>query len=288
MPVLTARWRKGKGSVCCLTLAILMVGTACSDSTAPSSAGVAHIRVINSLFQDDGTNIVPVSIDFLFDSATTTPSVFGIPRASHAAGDSANGYQSLSPRVHSYIARRAGDTSLYASVFTTSTDLPYLPRLFLAGATYYTAIVAGVIPATGNIPNNTVPFTLIVDDPFPGPTFQSVVQARFRVVNAAPYTVGSGNGATVLVYVTPGSTPPVGSITQYASLAAAGYRNGSAYVNVDPGTYVITITAGGVIVAQQMVTFAAGEVRSLILQSVMSGAPNPSTNVLTNLLDHQY
>jgi hypothetical protein len=229
-----------------------------------------------------------VAIDYLVDSATADPSRFNIPSFSLAPDGNVDGYISIARGVHSFVARRAGDASLTSSVYTNSRSVPYLPRQFLSAGTYYTTVVAGVIPATGGIPFYAVYFTVLVDDPFPGPTIGDVAQARFHVINAAPFASSDGNGATVNVYLTPGSTVPSDVATQYVRLGTANYRDKSPDFNVDPGTYVVTLVANGQIVAQQSIVFAAGEVRTLVLQSTASGTPGTGNHVLHNILDHQY
>jgi hypothetical protein len=259
-----------------------------ADTAAPSQRAATYVRVVNALFQANTSDTVPVPIDYVIDSAAGSPSAMGISAAGRSVGDSTNAYITLASGVHSYIARRAGDTTITASVYTTTTDLPYLPKQYLSPGAYYTAIVAGIVPATGVITNNTIPFVFLIDDPFPGPRVNDVVQARFRVVNAAPYGAASGAGAIVSVYVTPGSVPPPGNITQYGVASTARYRGASAYINVDPGPYVVTLRASNVIVFQQAITLSAGEVHTLILQSTASGAPSIGNHMVTNVLDHQY
>lgn len=267
---------------------VALVGAACGmDTSAPSARAATHVRVINALFQANDNDTIPVAIDYVIDSASGPPSALAIPAVGHSAGDSANGYMTLASGVHNYIARRAGDTALTASLYTTTTDLPYLPKQFLSPGIYYTAVVAGIVPGTGPVSNNTIPFVFLVDDPYAGPLVDNVVEPRFRVVNAAPYAATSGNGAIVSVYVTPGSTPPA-NITQSGVAGTARYRSASPYINVDPGPYVITLRASNVIVSQQSITLSAGEVRTLILQSTASGAPSMGNHIVTNVLDHQY
>jgi len=249
------------------------------------------VRIINALFQgNDPHTAVPQPIDYLIDSATTGAGVADLAAYAITTGDSANGYRTLDQGVHSYVARVSGavaGTTGESSVYTTSTNLPYLPKQYLTGNTYYTIVVAGIIPATGDIGDNSVPFVLLADDPFPGPVYAAVIQARFRLINAAPYTDSVGMGQDVQLYLTSGSAAP-SDLTRLVPLGAASYQDASSYFNVDPGTYWLTLTAGGTVVAQQSVTLGAGEVRSLILQSTMAGAPSTANHIVTNLLDHQY
>lgn len=271
-----------------LGAALLTSVLACGqDATGPSTSNVTNVRVINALFQSDGSTSTHVPIDYLIDSSMTSPSFFAIVASGVSVSDSANGYVALPGGVHRLVARRAGDTSLTASVYTTSSDLPYVPTLSFPSSVYTTIIVAGIVPATGTIPNNTVPYKSLIDDPFPGPEVNHVIQARFRLINAAPYTAASGNGTTVTMYVTPGDTVPANP-TVYTPLGTASYRAASGYVNVDPGPYMITLRVGSTTVLQQVVTFGAGDVRTLVLQSTAAGAPSTANHTLINWLDHHY
>jgi hypothetical protein len=117
------------------------------------------------------------------------------------------------------------------------------------------------------VPSSAVPVSILVDDPFPGPSLNGAVQARFTLINAAPYAAATGAGAMLSVYLFPGSTPPADAITNYAAQATVFYRSRTRAINVDAGTYVIVVAAGTTILAQQTVTFAAGDVRTLVLQS---------------------
>jgi hypothetical protein len=172
----------------------------------------------------------------------------------------------VTPGVHDFVARVAGDTAAYSSVYTNSTGLPFLPHQMLVARAYYTLIVAGVIPASGQIPNNTVPFVALLDDPFPGATVGDTTQARITLVNAAPFASASGTGQTVVWYVTPGATPPA-VLTNYPAMGAAAYRAASQPININPGQYTVTVKAGANVVAQQSITVTMGEVRTLVLQS---------------------
>lgn len=258
-----------------------------SDATGPKTSALTHIRVINALFQDNTTDSTHVAIDYLIDSSVVAPSFFNIPAGGISVGDSANGYVGLPSGPHGLLARRAGDTTLAASLYTTSSNQPYIPILSFSSGAYTTIVVAGIVPATGSIATNTIPVTVIADDPFPGPMVNQIVQARFRVINAAPYSSSTGRGATATVYVTPGDTIPTNP-SFYTPLGTAGYRGASAYINVDPGTYVVTIVASNATVAQQVISFGAGNVRTLVLQSIASGVPSLANHTLVNLLDHQY
>ena len=271
----------------------LVFSAACRDSTGTGNqtAPVAHIRIVNSLYQGAAASTAtPVTIDYLIDASTAPPGVANLSGNAIGAGAASNDYQDAPVGVHSFMARIAGKSTTTDSLYTTTTNLPWVPRQYLTTNAYYTIIVGGVIPASGvAIPNNTVPFSAVVDDPFPPVKVNGTYQARFRVINAAPFAAASGNGSTVQVYITPGSTPPT-PLNTFSSLATAGYRNASAYLNVDAGTYVLTIaTLGAVPLSQSVVTFTAGEVRTFIIQSNgPAPAPGVANHKLTSIVDQTY
>jgi len=271
---------------CALTLA------ACGmDSTEPS-AGLVHYRVVNALAVTRPGASTLVGMDYLIDSSAAAPSVLGMAPHSISTGDSANGYRVMPRGVHSFVARRTGDARRDNSVFTTSNNQAYLPRLAMIPDTYYTLIVGGIVPDTGSVVRNTVPFQYIIDDPGPGPVLETtgVRQARFRVYHVAPFADSAGGTNTAIgVIVTPGATPPANP-TSYRVIGGPSYRTGSSYFNLTPGPYVITFTAfrTNVVVAQQTVNFVPGEVRSFFVFSTAGGPPGTSNHTVVSVLDHQY
>lgn len=274
-----------------LSVATLSYLAACRDSTGTGiqAPPIAHIRIVNSLYQGVAATATPVAIDYLIDGSTGSPGVANLGGNTIGAGVTSNDYQDVTVGVHSFMARIAGKSTTTDSLYTTSTNLPWVPRQYLTSNAYYTIVVGGLIPASGSILNNTVPFSAVVDDPFPPVKINGAYQARFRVINAAPFASASGNGSTLQVFITPGTTPP-SPLNTVSSLANAGYRNASAYLNVDPGTYVLTIaTGGGVPLSQSVVTFTAGEVRTFIIQS-NGPAPTPgvANHKLTSIVDQTY
>lgn len=264
---------------------------ACRDSTGTGTQAtpVAHIRIVNSLYQGASATAAPVSIDYLIDGSTAAPGVANLGANAIGAGPTSNNYQDVSVGVHSFMARIAGKSTQTDSLYTTSTNLPWVPRQYITANGYYTIVVGGLIPASGQIPNNAVPFSAVVDDPFPPIKINGTYQARFRVINAAPFAAASGNGSAVQIFITPGNTPPT-PITSVSNLGIAQYRNASPYLNVDAGTYVLTLaTLAAVPLSQTVVTFTAGEVRTFIIQS--SGpapAPGVANHKLTSIVDQTY
>ena len=290
-----------------LVATVAAVAACGSDSATGVSATPAQIRVVNSVFQyNDATSAAskttPVAIDVLIDSSTNAPGMAAIAPNSIAAltGANAAGYAPIVADVHTFVARLSGNTGPTSTFFTNATtNLPYLPHQYLSASTPYTMVVAGIVPATPTngtnvlVPSTAVPFAMVTDDPFPPPQVSGAYQARFRVINAAPFTVATGAGSTLIVYVTPGSTPPTAATLPTAASASAVYRNASIYLNDDPGPYVLTLTVGSgataKIVAQSAITLAAGEVRTFVVQSTgYAAVPSPANSKITSLLDNKY
>ena len=264
---------------------------ACSDSTGTriSEQPPAHIRIVNSVYRGaTSATATPVAIDYLIDGSTASPGVENLSGNSISTG-STNLFHDISVGVHAFMARIAGKSTTADSIYTTTTNLPWVPRQYLTANSYYTIVVAGQLPATGAINNNAIPFTALVDDQFAPIKVNGTYQARFRVINAAPYAAASGNGTLLNVFITPGSTPPP-ALNTLTALATANYRNASTYLNVDAGTYVLTIAVGtAVILSQQTVNFVAGEVRTFILQSNgPAPAPGIANHKVTSILDQSY
>jgi hypothetical protein len=262
----------------------------CSNSTGTSrDQPPAHIRIINSVYRGPTPQTAaPVTIDYLIDGTTESPGVAGLTGNTIATGGTLN-FRDISVGVHAFMARIAGQSTTADSLYTTTTNLPWVPRQYITANSYYTLIVAGQLPATGPINNNTIPFNLVVDDQFPPVKVNGNYQARFRVINAAPYVAASGNGSTLNVFITPGTTPPP-TLTTISALTTATYRNASAYLNVDAGQYVLTLAVGtATIISQQVITFTAGEVRTFIVQS-NGPAPVPSAanNKVTSIVDQSF
>lgn len=281
--------------------ATLVAAVACgSDSSTGVSAAPAQLRIVNSVFQytdatSSASKTAPSTIDVLIDSSSTSPGVMAMP-ANSVFPANGSGYEPISPDVHTFVARRAGDTGPTSTFFTNTTDsLPYLPHQVFTSATPSTLVIAGIVPvppAPGaphtRIPAPAVPFTVLTNDPFPPPLVNGAYQARFVVINAAPFTSVSGNGATLLAYLTPGSTPP-STVTGLTSLGGMLYRRASLYFNVDPGSYTLTLAASAKIVAQATITLAAGEVRSYVVQSTgYAAVPSPANSIITSFLDNKY
>lgn len=288
-------------------VATVAAAVACGSDSATGVPGTpAQIRIVNSVFQyTDATSTAskstPVAIDVLVDSSTNAPGMAAIAPNSVAAlaGANAAGYAPIVAGVHTFIARLAGDVGPTSTFYTNATtNLPYLPRQYLTSSTPYTLVVAGIIPVTSTsgantlVPSTAVPFAVLTDDPFPPPQVSGAYQARFRVINVAPFTVTNGLGATLSVYLTPGSAAPT-TVTGLTLAATSIYRSASGYINADAGSYVLTLMTGtgttAKIVAQTAVMLAAGEVRSFVVQSTgYAAVPSIANSTIKSLLDNKY
>jgi hypothetical protein len=310
-----------------LPLVVPMLIVACSDATSvrdTNETGLAYVRIVNAVYRgDDPSSATGLPVDYLIDSSTVAPSILGLAANAMSVGDSANGYVPLPAGVHSFVARAAEGEG--PSLYTTYTTFPFLPRQRLTRQTYYTLVAAGLVPTVGNAPDGTVPFIALLDDPFPGPQRGGQYQARFSVINAAPFASETGMGAEVMVYLTSTALPASTLTDQYVPLGYASYRGRSGYFNVDPGTYILTLIASpnsggpiipiglnrradlgpigpigpggpggstgdeGILLVQQPITFGAGDVRTIVLQSTAaSGTPSSANHAIVSILDHQY
>jgi hypothetical protein len=267
---------------------IALGSAGCGDPSSQSSYdGTAYVRIINAVFQGDTANATPIAIDYLIDSSDASPGVADLAPGSWAPPQGE--YLPIRTGIHSFVARRHGDAEQLGSLFTTMGSVPYLPHQALTNGTHYTLVASGVVPDSGLIDSSRVPFTILVDDPFPGPTVQGVFQARFHVINAAPFTRTNGEGRSVAIYLTADTLPPAGPITQYAPLATQGYLSPPAYIDVTPGTYVITLAGASTIFAQQRITFGPGQVLTLVLQSTgPSTTPGLANHQLIPIVDQTY
>jgi len=301
-----------------VTAGVVLALSACSsDGYQGPVVGTAYVRVINATYLDSSATTVhapyqAVPIDLLLDSAATDPSFLRIDR--NAVSDVSNGtgptpgqldagYHAVPAGVHSFVARLSGLIPEGPSFFTTSAKTQYVPKMYLEGNTFYTLVFTGLAKpqstSAGALPTLNAPadfgsgFPFLYDDPFPGPIAAGVLEARFRVINAAPFLNADGTGATVFVFVT--RTPSLSGI-QY--LGTADYRSASPYINLSASTVYVSVANedGSVIYVQQQVAFSAGEVRTLVFQPNRQSFPltgyvagsTPSDYKLTNIKDNQY
>lgn len=286
-----------------LGAALAGVAACGADSATGVAATPAQIRVVNSVFQytdatSSASKTTPRAIDILIDSSTSAPGIAAIPANSVVPGGG-TAFEPIDPDVHTFVARLAGDTGPTSTFYTNASNLPYLPHQYLTGGTPYTLVVAGIVPVTPAagapitlVPATAAPFAIVTNDPFAPPNVNGTYQARFTVINAAPFTVNTGLGSTLVVYLTPGTTAPT-SVTALTAAGSALYRSASAYINADAGSYVLTLTVGtgatAKIVAQSGIVLAAGEVRSIVVQSTgYAATPSPANAVIKSLLDKQY
>jgi hypothetical protein len=265
----------------------VVVLAACTDTTSPGGT-MGRIRIVNSVFQgDNAAAAVPVAIDVLIDSATSGAGIANLVALGLAPGNAtdvgagnhtgagaiftAAGYRNLPAGLHSFLARVNGTT---ASFFQTGSG-PYLPKQYMLPWPY-TFVLAGVVPDTGAPASGAVPWAMIADDPFPPPTDS----ARVQVINAAPMADPSGQGTDITATLINGAD---------TMSATASYRGSSGYINPPAGTWIIIFATAADTLHTDTLTFAKGDVRTLLVQSTAYAAtPGPGNTKVTNLLDNQW
>ncbi len=302
-------------------LAIIVGATliACNEVPVGITDRPVYIRIVNSTYQttdDENTAATaePRAIDFLLDSSTsllTSENILANSVFPAQGTDPAQNYKRFSQGVHTFTARLAAAFTPRTGFFTNTADPigEFLPKLFFTGDTYYTLVVSGVAPKNGlpqqsaflpDVLSSSVEFPLLDDNTRPPKGNDDKLMARVRVVNAVPFGAnGVTTGAsTMLVYFTQGTAPTAADLLTQRAVIRADYRQqGSSsfpkYVNMNAGEYIVTIaiTVGSnrVILVQQPITFASGEVNTLLMQNTgFAEQPSASNHKLTVLLDAKY
>ncbi|HYW06604.1 MAG TPA: DUF4397 domain-containing protein [Longimicrobium sp.] len=254
-------------------VAALLLAAACeSAGTLPGEDGTAELRVFSAVY-NASTARPGQRVDALVDGSPEQPGAAALDR------HTATAYAGLEAGVHRFGARLAGDDRPAAQSALVTFDAR---GRALAGWSY-TLFLVGTVPAFGA---PTVQPILVSEDPFaPSPG-----SARIRVVNAAPYAVGSaGTGAQLRVYLLPGSQPLPTSYAALAPLFTIGYRQASPDVEVAPGTYRVAIVrTNGSLLASDTVQLAAGSRRTAVAVSTGPAAtPAPANHRVLRLTDRE-
>jgi hypothetical protein len=280
---------------------------ACGDGINAPAPGPVFLRVVNSTYQTtDSANTVATaqarSIDFLVDNSTAGAGQAGIEANGLTEGASDNGYREMKEGLHTFHARLAGSATPSTSLFTNGAtpNAEWVPRMYFTGFTHYTLVVSGLAPSSG-LPVRDAFFGSpdyfpIVDDIAPPPRSPAGGRlARFRLVNAVPFTAGGAPNTpaanSFAVFLTEGETPPTqAQVLALRPLTSALYRQQSPlYVNVTPGTYVMSLTTvigTRTVVWQDVVELVGGEVRTFLVQnSAWSTTPSTASIKVTSLLD---
>lgn len=284
----------------------------CSDGVSTPITGPVFLRIVNSTYQTTdaaGTAVAtaqPRAIDVLIDESTEGAGEANIPANSVAPGtDPATGYTEMSEGLHTFTASLAAPATPRTGFFVNNATVraEWLPKLYFTGHTNYTLVIAGVAPSEG-LPSPTAFYSSslsasfpLIDDLSAPAKVNGEYQARFRLINAAPFSPGGTTiGGTISMFLTSGSTPPTASelaALQPIGQPSAAFRGSSAYVNVTAGTYVITFTSTvgttRIVLAQPAITFAPGEVRTFIMQnSGYAATPSSANHVLRSFIDTKY
>jgi hypothetical protein len=290
-----------------LGLCITMV--ACESSTSVADDSPGRIRVFNDVFQGaSAAAAVPIAIDVLIDSSTATPGVANLANGTMSAGSAAGtgigstassatlfpaaGYRDITFGLHTFQARKAGVTGNQSAFFRNANGSEYLPKQALTSFPY-TCVVAGVVPPDGTA-WSTAPISFCIlaspDDPFTPPkdtlAGHSGLTARLRFVNAATFASNTGAGAALTFALAPSSA----TVSPVSITATAAFRAVSAYVNPPAGGWTLTISTAAGVIYTATVTFAAGEVRTIIVYSTAFAA-NPvgaGNHLILNTLDNKF
>jgi hypothetical protein len=294
-----------------IALAILLAETvsACSDSSGPDTASSGRIRIFNNVFQGaSAAAAVPIAVDFLIDSSTAAPGVTALANGVFAPGNASDagaggglgnaalftaaGYRDIAIGLHSFQARKAGLTGAQTAFFRNANGSEFLPKQYIT-AFPYTCILAGVIPPDGtNWQTSPIGFCIVPtpDDPFipPQDTLpgHSGLTARLRFINAAPFAAASGAGTSLTFTLVPSTT----TVSPANLVATAAFRAASGFVNPPAGTYTLNVTSSAGLIYSTPATFAAGEVRTVLIYST-SFSSNPVTtknSAIANTLDNKY
>lgn len=286
-------------------LGLLVAAVGCDDSTGPDALP-GRIRIFNNVFQGaTAAGAVPISIDLLVDSSTSGPGVSSLAHGTFATGSSAGvgvgsgtnaavlfpaaGYRDIPAGVHSFQARKTGQD---APFFRNANGTPYLPKQYITPFPY-TCVLAGVIPPDGAAwTTSPISFCVIAapDDPFTPPSDtlpgHSGLTARTRFMNVATFATNTGAGTSLTFTLVPSSA----SVSPVNITATAAFRAASAYVNPPAGAYTLNISSTAGVIHTSQVTFAAGDVRTVVVYST-AFATNPVTagnHQIVNTLDNKF
>jgi hypothetical protein len=287
----------------------VIVLASCSDTTDPGGNSTGRIRIFNNVFQGaTAAAAVPISVDLLVDSATSSPGVTGLSNSAFAIGGASDvgagsglgnaslftaaGYRDIPYGLHTFQARKTGQTGPTSAFFRNANGSEYLPQQFIT-AFPYTCVLAGVIPPDGTAwTTSPIAFCIIPtsDDPFTPPkdtlTGHSGLTARLRFINAATFASATGAGATLTFTLVPSSA----TVSPSNFTTTAAFRAASAYVNPPAGTYTLNITTTAGTFYSAPITFAAGEVRTILAYSTgfSANAVTTKNTAIVNTLDNKF
>jgi hypothetical protein len=276
----------------------------CSDSTSPDTLP-GRIRVFNNVFQGaTASAAVPISVDLLIDSLTASPAVTNLANGSFAPGNAtgagiasssnaatlfaAAGYRDIASAVHSFQARKTGQNDAF---FRNANGTVYLPKQYITPFPY-TCVLAGVVPPDGAAWTAApIAFCMLApDDPFTPPKDTLVghtgLTSRMRFINAATFGSAAGTGAALTFTLVPSSA----AVSPANITTTAAFRAASAYVNPPAGGYTLNISTATGVIYTTPVTFAAGDVRTILVYSTAFAA-NPVTGAnhqIVNRLDNKF
>lgn len=281
-------------SIACAATAAAITA-ACNDSTTPDLGTTGRIRIFNNVFQGStAAAAVPISIDLLIDSTTSAPGVTGLLSAVFATGGASDvgagsgagnaalftaaGYRDIPEGLHTFQARKTGQTGAQSPFFRNANGSEYLPKQYLTPFPY-TCVIAGLIPPDGTTwTTSPVGYCMVLppDDPFSPPrdTLEghAGLTARLRFINAATFAGATGAGASLTFTLVPSSA----SVSPANFTGTAAFRAATPYVNPPAGNYTLNVTTTAGSLFSAPVTLGAGEVRTILIYST-GFSPNAVT-----------
>ena len=288
---------------------IVLVFATCTDSTDPGGGSTGRIRIFNNVFQGaTAAAAVPISVDLLVDSASSMPGVTGLSNGTFAVGAASDvgagsgfgnaslftaaGYRDIPVGLHSFVARKTGQSGAQSPFFRNANGSEYLARQYLTPFLYTCVLAGGILPDGTTWTPAPVGYCMIatVDDPFSPPkdtlAGHSGLTARLRFINAATFASATGTGATLTFTLVPSSS----AVSPANFTATAAFRAASVYVNPPAGTYTLNITTAAGSFYSAPITFAAGEVRTILAYSTgfSANAVTTKNTAIAVTLDNKF
>ncbi len=272
--------RKMTSRIAPAVLAAFLAIAGCGEITS-NLPETTRLRIVNAVINLNTTTTPGNSIDFYFDSTTSGAGVAGLQL--HGVRD----YVEVPIGLHTYFAELSSGPAPKTNLFRT------VLRQYFTPAPGITAVIVGVNPAAGIPVAGAITAAVVNDDLFTPRTVNGVLQTRIRIINAAPYSVATGLGTLVNLYISPGSVPLTTIAGTAPQLTNISYRAPSSYLNLGAGEYVVTIaTTAGIVLRSDPVRLTAGNVRTFILVNTGpvagSAIPGPANHGVLTLIDADF
>ncbi|HWZ83421.1 MAG TPA: DUF4397 domain-containing protein [Terriglobales bacterium] len=188
-------------------------------------------------------------------------------------------YGGVSPAT-GYLTIAAGSRKVEMSTTGTTDDLINSTIDFASGR-QYTLVATGFVTPPKD-PNFNIAAALLTDDN----SAPSSGNVKLRILHAAPYNGVAPNPPALDVYIVPPSTDITGVTPNVSSLL---YGQASPYQNVPAASNRVIVTAAGTktpaIIDETPDSFAAGQIRTLVVVNVLDGVTPSSTPIVLSDLN---